>query len=145
MSYGLLLGIHLFAAIFFVGTVFFEVLILENVRKHVPSDAMRAVERGIGRVARKVMPWVILTLFGAGFGLAYTHRAALLNPFAGSFSLMLSLKILLALSVLGHFLTAMYLMHSGKMRASTSKRIHISVFVHVVLIVLLAKAMLYWG
>ncbi len=145
MSYGLLLGIHLFAAIFFVGTVFFEVLILENVRKHVPSDAMRTVERGIGVVARKVMPWVILTLFGAGFGLAYTHRAALVNPFAGSFSIMLSLKILLALSVLGHFFTAMYLIHSGKMRTNTSKRIHISVFVHVVLIVLLAKAMLYWG
>jgi hypothetical protein len=143
MSYGLLVIVHLFAAIFFVGTVFFEVLILENVRKRVPADAMRAVERGVGVVARKTMPWVILTLFGAGTGLAYAHRAALATPFASSFSLLLSVKILLALSVLGHFFTAMYLMHTGKMRAALSKRIHTSVFVHVVLIVLLAKGMLY--
>jgi hypothetical protein len=143
MNYGLLLITHLFAAIFFVGTVFFEVLVLENVRKRVPADAMRAVERGIGVVARKVMPWVILALFGAGTGMAWVHRASLAHPLASSFSLMLSLKILLALSVLGHFLTAMALMHTGKMRAAISQRIHLSVFVHVVLIVFLAKAMFY--
>lgn len=143
MNYGLLLITHLFAAIFFVGTVFFEVLILENVRKRVPADAMRAVERGIGVVARKIMPWVMLALFGAGTGMAWVHRASLAHPFANNFSLMLSLKILLALSVLGHFLTAMALMHTGKMRAAISQRIHLSVFVHVVLIVFLAKAMFY--
>jgi len=143
MSYPLLLIIHLFAAIMFVGTVFFEVLMLEGIRRHIPKEAMRAVEIAIGTRARRIMPWVLLLLFGAGFGMAWAHRGALAAPFASGFGLLLSVKILLALSVFGHFLTAVTLMRLGRLRARASQRIHISVFVHVVLIVLLAKLMFY--
>ncbi|RUM95245.1 hypothetical protein EET67_24365 [Pseudaminobacter arsenicus] len=46
----LILGtLHLFAAIMFVGTVFFEVLMLEAIRKPVGHKAMRVVETEIGR------------------------------------------------------------------------------------------------
>jgi hypothetical protein len=145
MSYPLLLIAHLFAAILFVGTVFFEVLMLEGVRRHVPKEAMRAVEGAIGTRARAVMPWVLLVLFGAGAGMAWFHRAALAAPLASSFGLLLSIKILLALSVFGHFLAAMALHRAGRLRARASQRIHVSVFVHVVLIVLLAKLMFYAG
>ncbi|HLU79678.1 MAG TPA: hypothetical protein VKZ52_08935, partial [Burkholderiaceae bacterium] len=81
MPYPLLLIVHLFAAILFVGTVFFEVLMLEGIRKHVPKEAMRSVEAALGQRARAIMPWVLLLLFGAGFGLAWYHRMALANPF----------------------------------------------------------------
>ena len=54
MNYVVLITLHLFAAFIFVGTVFFEVLMLEGVRKHVPHEAMRAVEKAIGRRAREV-------------------------------------------------------------------------------------------
>ena len=37
MIYPILLILHLFAALIFIGTVFFEVLVLESVRKHVPA------------------------------------------------------------------------------------------------------------
>src|SRR3546814_3272535 len=60
MSYPILLTLHLFAALFFVGTVFFEVLMLEGVRKHVPRDVMRTMEIAIGTRARRIMPWVLL-------------------------------------------------------------------------------------
>ncbi|MYN12904.1 hypothetical protein GSY71_07065 [Pusillimonas sp. TS35] len=143
MNYSLLLTLHLFAAIMFVGTVFFEVIILEAVRKRVPREVMRTMEVAIGTVARRVMPWVLLVLYGAGIGMAYQHRAVLAHPFASSFGLLLTIKILLALSVLAHFITAMTLMRTGKMRAIHSQRIHISVFCHVVGIVFLAKAMFY--
>lgn len=145
MAYPLLLVIHLFAAIMFVGTVFFEVLMLEGVRKHVPKEAMRAVEGAIGQRARAVMPWVLLALFSAGFGLAWFHRMALASPGSSNFGLLLSIKILLALSVFAHFLTAMALHHFGRLRSRASQRLHISVFIHVVLIVLLAKLMFYAG
>ncbi|HLT99836.1 MAG TPA: hypothetical protein VKZ70_08850 [Burkholderiaceae bacterium] len=145
MPYPLLLVIHLFAAIMFVGTVFFEVLMLEGVRKHVPKEAMRSVEGAIGQRARAVMPWVLLLLFGAGFGLAWFHRAALATPMTSHFGLLLFIKIMLALSVFGHFLTAMALHSLGRLRSRASQRIHISVFIHVVLIVLLAKIMFYAG
>ncbi len=145
MSYPLLVIIHLFAAIMFVGTVFFEVIMLEGIRRHVPKEAMRAVEGAIGTRARTIMPWVLLLLFGAGFSLSWFHRAALAAPLDSGFGLLLSIKILLALSVFGHFVTAMILHRLGRLRSRESLRIHVSVFIHVVLIVLLAKLMFYVG
>ncbi len=145
MSYPLLVTVHLFAAIMFAGTVFFEVIMLEGIRRHVPKEAMRAVEGAIGTRARAIMPWVLLLLFGAGFGMSWFHRAVLAAPLASGFGLLLSIKILLALSVFGHFVTAMVLHRLGRLRSRASQRIHISVFTHVVLIVLLAKLMFYVG
>lgn len=142
-TYPILLLLHLFAAIMFVGTVFFEVLILEGIRKPLGKEAMREVERNIGRRARKIMPWVILVLFGAGIGMAWTWRGALAQPFVSSFATLLWIKIILAISVFVHFLTAMILGGKGLLRSKHFQIIHLSVFVHVVLIVFLAKAMWY--
>jgi len=143
MSHFFLITLHLFAAIMFVGTVFFEVLILEGIRKPVGRDAMRAVETAIGRRARRIMPFVILALYGAGISMAWQYRAALAHPLDSSFATLLSIKIVLALSVLVHFITAVTLGGRGKLKSRHIKLIHVSVFCHVVLIVLLAKAMFY--
>ncbi|MBD9503271.1 CopD family copper resistance protein [Pseudomonas sp. BGr12] len=144
MAYPILLVLHLFAAIMFVGTVFFEVLILESVHRHVPARAMKMVEGALGRRLRRVMPWVILTLFGSGLGMLHLRYAPLLvAPLASPFATLLSFKLLLATSVLGHFLFAMYSFRVGRMTGQRSRRIHYSVFAHVVLIVLLAKGMFY--
>ena len=64
MLYPLFLTLHLFAALVFIGTVFFEVLFLESIRKQLPAKVMLLVEQGIGRRARTLMPWVLLVLFG---------------------------------------------------------------------------------
>ena len=141
MPYGLLLTLHLLAAIAFAGTVFFEVVMLEGVRRHLPPEAMRAVERAIGNRATTIMPWVLLTLYAAGLGLAWQHRAALAQPLASSFGLLLALKIVLAVSVFGHFATAMMWRRRGVLNGRRSRRLHLSVFTHVLAIVLLAKAM----
>lgn len=143
MSYPLLLTIHLFAALMFIGTVFFEVLILESVRKHVPRDVMRTMEIAIGTRARRLMPWVLLVLYSAGAGMAWQHRDALAHPLDNSFGLLLTVKTTLALSVFGHFLTAMTLRRKGKLHSIHFKYIHLSVFCHMIGIVLLAKAMFY--
>lgn len=143
MNYGLLLALHLLAAIAFVGTVFFEVVMLEGVRRHLPKETMQAVERAIGNRATAIMPWVLLTLYAAGIGLAWQHRAALAQPLASSFGLLLAIKIVLALSVFGHFATAMLWRRRGALGGQRSRRLHLSVFCHVLAIVLLAKAMFY--
>ncbi|MDM8348657.1 hypothetical protein P8H27_07060 [Pseudomonas sp. sp1636] len=144
MSYPILHTLHLFAALLFIGTVFFEVLILESVRKHVPAEVMRLVEQGIGRRARRLMPWVLLVLFAAGLGMVWLrYWPALSAPLASSFATLLTLKILLACSVLGHFFSAMFLLWSGRMNSRYFRRIHLSVFSHMVGIVLLAKGMFY--
>ncbi len=141
MSYSALLIIHLFAAIAFAGTVFFEVVMLEGVRTRLPREVMRTTEKAIGQRARRIMPWVLLLLYGAGIRMAWQHRAALAHPLDSAFGLMLGLKIVLATSVFLHFLTAMILLHTGRMRAVHSQRIHVSIFIHIVAIVFLAKAM----
>jgi hypothetical protein len=143
MGYFALVTLHLFAAIMFVGTVFFEVLILEGIRRPVGRDAMRSVEAAIGRRARRLMPFVILVLYGAGVGMAWQYRDILAHPFGSSFATLLWIKILLATSVLGHFVTAVTLGARGKLKSRHFKLIHLSVFCHAALIVFLAKAMFY--
>lgn len=144
MSYPLLLTLHLFGALIFVGAVFFEILILDGARKHVSRAAMRAVEVAVMRRARQLMPWVLLVLYGAGVGMAWSYRTALEHPFESSFALMLTLKIVLALSVLGHFVRAITWSLRGRMTARRSRFIHLSVFCHMIGIVLLAKGMFHW-
>jgi hypothetical protein len=143
MSHFTLLTLHLFAAIMFVGTVFFEVLILEGIRNPVGREAMRTVETAIGRRARHVMPFVMIMLYGAGVAMAWGYRDVLAHPLDSSFATLLSIKIALALSVLVHFITAVTLSGLGKLKSRHFKLIHLSVFCHVVLIVFLAKAMFY--
>ena len=143
MSYFVLNVLHLFAAIMFVGTVFFEVLILEAIRKPMGRETMRLVEGAVGRRARRIMPFVILVLFSAGIGMAWQYRAVLAHPLDTSFAMLLWIKIALATSVLTHFVTAITLGGRGKLKSRHFQYIHISVFCHVVLIVFLAKAMFY--
>ena len=143
LHYGLVLTLHLLAAIAFAGTVFFEVIMLEGVRRHLPAETMRAVEQAIGHRAVRIMPFVLLLLYGAGITLAWQYRAALAAPLSNHFAALLSLKIVLAISVFGHFLTVMVWRRKGRLNERRSRRLHYSVFVHVILIVLLAKGMFY--
>jgi hypothetical protein len=144
MIYPFLLTLHLFAALIFIGTVFFEVLFLESIRKQLSVKVMLLVEQGIGRRARTLMPWVLLVLFGAGLGMIWLrYLPALASPLASSFGTLLTLKIILAVSVLLHFLGAMFLFRSGRMNARYLHFIHGSLFCHMVAIVLLAKSMFY--
>ncbi|MNC80297.1 hypothetical protein D3C75_1330460 [compost metagenome] len=65
------------------------------------------------------------------------------TPLRSSFGTLLLVKIMLAASVLGHFLVAMLWFRNGQMNSGRVKFIHHSVFVHLLLILLLAKAMFY--
>jgi len=143
MTHFVLVTLHLFAAIVFVGTVFFEVLILEGIRKPLGRRTMLILEIAVARRARRFMPYVMLVLYAAGAGMAWQYRDLLAHPFASSFALLLWTKIVLALSVLAHFTAAMTLSGSGRLTSRHFQRIHLSVFWHVVLIVFLAKAMFY--
>src|SRR3546814_6500998 len=51
------------------------------------------------------------------FRSAWQHRGALSQPLSNSFGLLLSLKILLALSIIGHYLWLAYWLKSGRLRS----------------------------
>jgi hypothetical protein len=141
MNYLLLKFIHLTAAAFFIGGVFFEVMILSPAAHQLDQAPREQLSKALGVRARRVMHWVVLALFGAGLGLAWQYRAVLHDPLVSSFGTLLALKIGLALSILGQFSYVVYLMRTGRMTALRSRRIHLSVLVHVLGILFLAKAM----
>lgn len=139
--YLLLKFVHLCAAAFFIGGVFFEVMILSRAARELPSEPREQLSKALGQRARGVMHWVIMALYGAGLALAWNYRAALAEPFASNFSTMLTLKICLALSILGHFIAVVWLMRTGRMNPARSRLIHLSVLTQMILIIFLAKAM----
>jgi len=142
-AYPLLLILHLLAAFVFVGTVTFEVLFLEPVHKRLPPEVRKALGAQLGPRVRSVVPWAVLALYLAGLGLAWQHRGALASPAGSSFGILLTLKIALALSVLVHVVTALLLAKRKRLAGQLQRRMHVSVFCHMVAIVILAKAMFY--
>ena len=144
MNYAFLLIVHLLLASAFIGTVFVEVVMFSGLRHKVPKEMMRVVETEFGHRAVKIMPIVIITLYTFGILLAWQHRGALANPFASTFGTLLLIKIILATSIFAHFLTAMILRKKKRLNGRISSRIHNSIFVHMILIVVLAKGMYYF-
>lgn len=141
--YPVLLILHLLATFLFVGTVSFEVLFLEPVQRRLPPDVRKALGSQLGPRVRSVAPWSVLVLYVAGIGLAWQHRGALSAPWASSFGLLLSIKIALALSVLVHVASALALARRRRLTGAVQGRMHLSVFCHMIAIVVLAKAMFY--
>lgn len=144
MLYPYLLVIHLLAAIAFIGSLFFEVFIWYAARRQLPASAQAAADQAIAWHSRKVLHAVVLVLYGAGVGLAWHHRSALSQPLASSFASILSLKIILALSIIGHYLLLAYWLQRGRLSEQRARGIRYSILGHMLLIVILAKAMFYW-
>ncbi|MCG6575705.1 hypothetical protein EGM97_13420 [Pseudomonas sp. AF32] len=144
MMYGILLVMHLLAAIAFIGTLFFEVFIWHAARRPLAQDAREAADQSIAKRSRHVLHGVVLVLYCAGIGLAWQHRGALSQPLSNSFGLLLSLKILLALSIIGHYLLLAYWLTQGRLSPGWACWLRRSILGHMVLIVVLAKAMFYW-
>lgn len=144
MMYGVLLVTHLLAAIAFIGTLFFEVFIWHAARGPLTQIVRDGADQAIAQRSRHVLHGVVLVLYGAGMALAWQHRGALIQPLGNSFGLLLSLKILLALSIIGHYLWLAYWLKSGRLTPSRACWLRRSILGHMVLIVVLAKAMFYW-
>lgn len=124
---------------------FFEVLVLSVLHTgRVSCEARREVEKAMSYRAVRVMPFVVGLLFASGVVMAANRYLPILGePFATSFGTMLTLKILLAFSVLAHFAIAVVKMARSTLTVGWSKYIHAVVFTHMLLIVFLAKAMFY--
>lgn len=142
MSYSVLHVVHLLAAIFFIGTLFFEVMILGRIREQI-GESMPLVERAVGARSRVVLHWVVLFVYGAGIGLGWYHREALADPLASSFATLLTLKIVLAIGVFFTFGLVAVLLRKGRMTPARYRAIHWAIFVQMIGIVLLAKGMFY--
>lgn len=125
--------IHLTAAAFFIGGVFFEIMVVSPATRSLTAEHQEKVRSAVGLRARKLMPLVILALYGAGLTLAWHHREVLGDPFSSSFATLLAMKIAVALSILLHFITVITLMKTGRITPMVSRCIHYSVFGQMIL------------
>lgn len=132
--------VHLLCGISFIGVVFFEVLILEGMRAPLGPQRMAEVERALVARARRIMPWVVATLFLSGIAMATTWWPSLRET-DSRFAVLLWIKIALAFSVLGHFVFALSRAATGCMNSTLFRRLHVSVAIHMLGIVLMAKLM----
>jgi hypothetical protein len=144
VMYPVLLVTHLLAAIAFIGTLFFEVVIWHYARQQLTDAPQSTADQAIAVRSRKVLHGVVLLLYGAGIGMAWQYRGALSQPLASSFGTLLSVKILLALSIIGHYLLLAYWLKSARLTITRASWIRRSILGHMVLIVILVKAMFYW-
>jgi len=138
--YGWIQLVHLACAIVFAGAVTFEVVILESLHASLGAAEMERIESLILRRARRVMPFAVALLYLSGAAMFEVKCAG--GACVGSrFGLMLGLKVLLALGVLGVFLSTMWAALRGRMDPCRFRRTHRSVLVLMIGIVFLAKAM----
>lgn len=143
MWYALLHVLHLLAAIGFIGVVFFQLVILANVRQQLEPSALPALEQALSVRTRAVLHWVVVLLYAAGIGLAWQYRQVLSAPLASSFATLLSLKIALALGVFVSYGALALLLRSGRMTPALYRQLHWLVLLQMLAIVVLAKAMFY--
>ncbi len=141
MIYLLIKTLHLLAAMAFVGTLFFQVLILAPASRRLDDAVVTPVSQALGQQARRVIHVVAVVLYGAGISLAWSYRGLLENPFSSHFATLLSLKILLALLVIGHYAALIVLRNKQRITPRTMPLLNISLLITACLIVICAKAM----
>ncbi len=141
MWYPLLLLLHLSCAIVFVGAVAFEVLILDALHQTFDRTTMERIEQAVMQRARRVMPWVVGTLYASGVAM-FTVRCAGLRCLHTHFGWLLLTKVTLALAVLAVFVRAVQA-RGGRIDPCSFRRTHHIVLALMVGIVFLAKAMFY--
>ena len=145
MSYAILLILHLAAAVAFIGTLFYQVVIWRAATSELAESSLREVSTRLSAVTRKVLHWVVLVLYGAGIGLAWHYRGVLADPFGSPFATRLTLKILLALSIVGHYLAIAVLLRRGRLTVRRNRLLHLAVLLQMLLIIVLAKGMFHFS
>ncbi len=80
----------------------------------------------------------MVVLYGAGLGLAWHYWNV---PWTARFTLLFSLKVSLALSIIGHYLLLAYWLTHKRLSAKRALWIRRSILGHMVLIVILAKSL----
>ncbi|SFO95444.1 hypothetical protein [Pseudomonas sp. NFPP28] len=136
--YSVLLMVHLLAASAFIGTLFFEVVIWHSAREELAWSAQFTCDQAIARRSRRVLHLVVIVLYGAGLGLAWHYWGV---PWNSRFAWLLSLKILLALSIIGHYLLLAYWLGKQRLSAKRARWIRRSILARMVLIVIIAKSL----
>lgn len=141
MTYLIIKTLHLLAAIAFIGTLFFQVLILAPVNRRLDPATRQLLAPVLGQQARHVIHVVAVVLYGAGVALAWPYRTLLANPTASTFATLLTAKIVLALLIIGHYALLIFLRRRQRIGERGMDLLNGSLLAHAILLVICAKSM----
>lgn len=141
MTYLALKTLHLLAAATFIGSLFFQIFVLWPASRHLPTESLSELDQSVRRRFMLVIHLVALVLYGAGFGLLTNYWKHLQTPFSTNFSMLLSLKLILATSIIVHYLALAATRRRAPVGPVGMRWINTSLLLHAALIVVCAKAM----
>lgn len=140
--YPILLIIHLFCAIIFLGYIFTDVVLLGLVRKHFGDGWADQTWSVVSPRAEKIFPLCLVILIITGFGMI-TKYISFSSGFSGLFGsalqALLSLKMILALVIFLCVIFSLFCAYVLKIKSPLAKNIHKIAFVLGFFIVILAK------
>ncbi|BCZ18454.1 Translocation protein, low temperature [Helicobacter sp. NHP19-012] len=140
--YPYVLIVHLFCAVIFIGYLFFDVVILPNVKKLYGEEVANKAEQGIGQRAVKIMPICVLLLLITGGMMVSQYIGGDKGYFETPFQKVLMLKICFACGIfamVGIALTCKFLNKKNPI----GNIIHPAVLILGALIIVCAKLMWY--
>lgn len=94
--YTLILLIHLFCAIFFIGFIFTDVFILSKIKKTLKEDENAKARTAIYTSGKRVMPFAVLLLFLSGLFLFSQDFGTIKDGGLSHFQILLLIKVFLA-------------------------------------------------
>lgn len=141
MTYLALKTLHLLAAATFIGSLFFQIFVLWPASRKLPADTLSDLDQSVRRRFTLVIHLVALVLYGAGFGLLTNYWKHLHTPFASNFSMLLSLKLILATAIIVHYLVLAATRRRAPVGPVGMRWVNTSLLLHAALIVVCAKAM----
>lgn len=134
MIYSLVLTLHLFAAIFYLGFMFFDVFIYSNTKKYTLAKTHQEMKANIGKVSIKIMPLLALVLLLSGVYLFVSS----------SYGFIFHIKIALACVIFFIIIFSLFYRLVLKKPNPISKIAHKVILTCGILIVLIAKLYMYF-
>ena len=140
-AYSFALIIHLFSAIFFIGFVFSDVVILPVLNKDFDFKTVKQIKESIFSRGRKVMPLAVLTLILSGGFMFSKYINTSLGFTGSSLQLLLLIKFALAIIIVFGIIYSLICKVRKTEPHNVMKKFHTYVLILGIIIIILAKVM----
>lgn len=140
-GYTIALIIHLFGAIFFLGFVFTDVIVLPVLNKKFDAATVMDIKNTIAGRARAIFPITVLILILSGGYMFSKHINSTIGFTGSSLQLLLILKFLIAMVIVAGIVYSLTCKVLKKQPNAIMKKFHTYVLVMGIVIVVLAKVM----
>lgn len=141
MEYTLVLVLHLFCAIIFIGFVFADVVVLPAMKKVLSQSEHEKVMAAISSRARMIFPLSVLTLVLSGGYMITKYVNSEVGFISTSLQQLLWLKVLIALVIVAGIVYSLFCKITKKASHPMMKHFHKFVLLMGIIIIFLAKFM----